>query len=637
MKSNPSTNKEDTVVADVEPVTSVLYLNFPSFIKRKQLQDHIKKHGFGDNIVDIDMHTHLPSQKPAGSAKALLSPSSLMESFICSLDGSLVQGKYRLSVQPYRQQKGWQQSKERSKFDPLQRETSSTTQKEPCVVFVGSRLPNYINKGHIQKHFAEYKDVITNIEFKAEKQKKGCFVLITLKSQSSAMKAVKKYNHTFLLGKHRIKVELYKPLSNPSSCPVMHTHNTTDSEGENQAFSRNLAQCTKAAQPHQSEINLPLKDVGPLTELRSMDMSYYVENTDSTHSLMALHTVVPPPDGQVVSAVMDESNIVYNSMISGENQLQSSSTTVIVENLDPKFTQNDIESFCGIRVDGYTPSHMTPDKVAAWIEVANAEYASAVANKLNEQVIHGKQLYCYLTPSSALPQQTQKPTSVNPEEQWSMSESIPLTSAAQMKRKPYFFLGDDKDESQGSQTTFSQETSGSVSYLPVPYQQAEVFGGVSFLPVHHQPHDTSSGVSFPPVHHQQSKTSRVVSFVPDHHQRPETPSGVPFLPVHQQQPETPGGVPFLPVHQQQPETCSGIPFLPVHQQQPETPGGVPFLPVHHQPHETSSGVSFPSVYHQQSETSGGVSYVMPVFHPQFETPGGVSFLPVDSQQPIVPL
>ena len=161
------------------------------------------------------------NKRSAGTAKISMTPFSLHDEFISVLSGSQLLDKHFLSVEPYLERK------QRSTKEPP-RKISQTKQesqtKEPCIVFVGPLLPNYINKAHIQTHFRECNDAITDIEFKGDRQRRGCHVLLTFKSSSSAMRAIDRYNRTFLLGKHKLRLNLYnphRPMPSSASCPTL--------------------------------------------------------------------------------------------------------------------------------------------------------------------------------------------------------------------------------------------------------------------------------------------------------------------------------------------------------------------------------------------------------------------------------
>ena len=397
-----------------------------------------------------------------------------------------MQDKYRITVQPYRQQKSRQckrtptpteQTPKSAQTHQAQRKTLCTTQKEPCIILVGSRLPNYLNKDHIQKHFSEFKDAITNIEFKVDKSKRGCFVLITLKSSSSAMKAVKRYNHTSLLGKHKIKVELYKSLPSSMSCPAIHgstsesTHYTLTTADEKQACPPSQTCPNLAAQSYLSGTVL---DEAHQTGQRGVITTSCL-NIDAAHLLTFPPSVVPHSSGQLATADMYEPSGIPRYMVGSEgNELNSSNTTVIVENLDPNVSQNDIEALLGVSVDSYTPSHMTPGNVA-WIEVADSQCAHAIAEKLYGQVVRGRELCCSLAPSSTLHQQIFGSTSYNQyEEQWSLSHSLDFTppgSVSKIEHPPSFFLGHcEFPDSHRSQDAFTEEPS-LISSISLPVHQ----------------------------------------------------------------------------------------------------------------------------------------------------------------------
>ena len=441
---------------------AALYLKFPTFIKRKQLQDHIKKHGFGDNVVAIDMHINLSNRKQAGSAKVSIVPTTLQDKFVSSLNGSRLLGKYQVSVQPYYEQKG-QKFKETAKsYQPrAQRKDLHTDQhpqkKEPCIVFVGSGLPHYINKSHIQEHFAEFKDAITNIDIQG---RRGCYVLLTFKSSSAAKKAIDRYHRSFLLGKHRIKVEVYKPqhpLSSPASSPAMfvstHTHNVANPSAKLSSLpDSHSAQGTATLMP-----TCPSVVACHMTDSLDAHLSEEGGEPHFTKLSPSFRSTVPHASGEMLT-VENESISNYND--GEEDQLQHTVTTVIVENLDPTISQIELESLTGVNIDGYIPSDLTPNRVAAWIEVASSECACTIADKLDGKMISGKELHCFLTDSSTLQQQKYSSTLLDqPEEQLPLSQQLDFNTSGPVSQEgytPLFFLAD-KHTSQGSQASFSQE------------------------------------------------------------------------------------------------------------------------------------------------------------------------------------
>ena len=396
--------------------TASYFVKFPSFIKRKQLEDHIESHGFGDIIIGIEMHCiNASNKRPAGSAKISIMPASLHDEFISALNGSRLLGKHYLSVEPYYERK------QRRTIEPP-RKASQTKQKplvkEPCVVFVGPVLPNYINRAHIQAHFREYKDTITDIQFKGDRQRRGCHVLLTFKSSSSAMRAIDGYNHTSLLGKHKIKLDIYEPhhpMPSSASCPTMSVSTAsavrTPNTKSKQASSTEIVSSSILKDETHGNINIKHQSVGGYS-MGQLSSSCDLE-IRSTHG----------------AAVVNK-ELVSNYSDSEEDQLQNTVTTVIIENLDSSVTQEEIESLTGVVITCYTPSHLTPSKVAAWVEVANSKCAYTVAEKLDGRVIYGKEVYCSLTDSHTMQQQMHNfSTFIDPpEKELPSAQSVPPSS-----------------------------------------------------------------------------------------------------------------------------------------------------------------------------------------------------------------
>ena len=486
---------------------AALYFKFPSFIKKKQLEEHITRHGFSSNIVDIDMHVHLPSKKPSGSAKVLITPSTHQEKFISVLDQTCIQDQYRLSVQVYTPKTKYSNAMQKPYQPHLQRKAN---QKESFVVFVGSRLPHYINKGDILSHFSELKDTITNIEFKHERKGKTCYVLITLRSSNSAMKAIEKYNRTFLLGKHKIKVDMYNPqnpLSSSTSCPAMHITRSqrADLAADSQSLEHeNLHEPVGASESYPVQLNTKFMTKGSdkMPQTSSLDHTEKLEEygwddmqrspgVEPNFSTTLEFSSVPQGIREIATPASQPSMLDH---CDGEDQMQNTMTTVIVENLHPNTSQSDIEALTGVTVDGYTPSHMTPDKVAAWIEVANSKLACAVADRLDGKVIHGRKLSCFLTETISLRQQVYHNSSLSCPYEEQVDLSTPdivdptiLGTATQAGHAPLFFLGDTTYPSQESQTLPSFSHDPAVMYFVPPFTPSM------------QVYDPQPPLSFPPM------------------------------------------------------------------------------------------------------------------------------------------
>ena len=383
-------------------------MKFPPFITRKQLADHIEKHGFANNVVDIEMHCiNASNKRPAGTAKVLIIPLSLHDEFVSVLNGSRLLGKHSLSVKPYLERK------QRSAKDPS-KNSSGTRQesqiKEPCIVFVGPLLPNYINKGHIQAHFREYNDAIIGIEFKRDRQRRGCHVLLTFKSSSTATRAIDRYNHTFLNGKHKIKLDIYKPrypMSSSMSCPTMPVSTSSGMHSPSTKF-KQTSSTKKGKISSLEDKNHSSDQLGTHSEVSSNVIHHSVGH----HSTGQLSSSRPTDcdfgetsTSSPLRAAATYDEIVSDYSDSEEDQLQNTVTTVIVENLDSSVTQKEIESLTGVSITHYTPSHSTPERVAAWIQVENSKHACTVADKLDGKEIHGKEVHCFITDSNTLIQE----------------------------------------------------------------------------------------------------------------------------------------------------------------------------------------------------------------------------------------
>ena len=387
-----------------------LFMKFPPFVKREQLQKHIRRHGLGENIVDIEMHVFSTSnRKPAGSAKVIITPLSLRDKFISALNESCLWGKYSISVEPYRERK-------QVGTKAPQHRRQQPQAKQSCVLFVGPVLPHYINRSHILTHFSECKDSITDVKFKADRRRRGCSVLLTFKSSSSAMNAIEKYNRTLLLDKHKIKMDLYRPhqsMSSSASCPTMPVSS---------GYTVLQPGGTKSEQPAEKSKSFVLDKADTRDKMTAKAAKRQSPAVSEGGSVGEVPSFGSTDDCSEEWPTLGEEYLPYYDDFE-DDQLQNTVTTVIVENLEPKVTQKEIEKHTDVKIIHYTPSHLTPDKVAAWIEVANSKHACIVAEKLDGQVIHGKKVYCSLTDSRTLQQHSDSfPTFDKPPE-----EHLPLS------------------------------------------------------------------------------------------------------------------------------------------------------------------------------------------------------------------
>ena len=336
------------------PETAALYCKFPTFFNKEQLYDHIQKHGFGKNVVAIDMHYRKFTKTPAGSAKVSIVPPALMEAFIEALHGTCLPGEFQqlLSVQPYAQ---------------IQKEDQSHK------VFVGSGLPHTVTQEDIQKHFVKLKDEITNVEIKTEKKRNTCYVLIAFRSRTAAKQAVDIYHHTIFLEK-RIKVEMYQPqhmMRTLSPTPNMYA-----------------AKSTTGSKVRQRDAN-------------SKDETYTDNSVSksSAHYSSAMSTKLKRGYSHANIHLKSQQKSISKYT---DKRKKSSTVIVIAENLDPKFSIIDLEYLTNVKIDNYTPSHLTPDKAAAWIEVSNDMDARIIADCLNERIIVGREIHCSMAKSTAL-------------------------------------------------------------------------------------------------------------------------------------------------------------------------------------------------------------------------------------------
>ena len=439
-----------------------LYFKFPTFINKRQIQYHIKKHGFGCNIVSIDMHTNKHTRKPAGTAKVVMVPSTQKDKFISDLNGTCLPGKFQqlLSVQPYIQMR--RQCKERV---------------NPCKVFVGSGFPYFINEEHIKKHFVKFKHLITNVEIKREKRGKVRYVFVTFKTNYAAKEAIGRYHTSYFHGK-QIKVEMYKPDSLlPDSTSYLSTVHTPITDSQSTTCSEAKAKSDRhyIVEPHHVERTSSLVSQNPST---------MIITTNEMSIPKCAYEGAQPSKSKIQSTGRDTDKkhhltrpLVARGMLSAavsctkegctaeeesfpkctddkeydEDQLLNIVTTVIVENLDPNITQSELESLTCMKIDSYTPSNLTPDKVAAWVEVANCTRAGSIADNLNGRTISGKKIHCYLVDSNTLQGQVYGSTIDKPLERHFSSLDLDASYPVTYGSRPLFVVPDESVHMHASQ------------------------------------------------------------------------------------------------------------------------------------------------------------------------------------------
>lgn len=225
-------------------MTSTLYVGqFPPFIKKEQISDHFSDYGFGENVTRVTIFYDKTTHKPRGCGVVVITPAIIAESVIRTLNSTLLCGKHKIVVKPYRRRRR-QNAKKRtgakstspSPLSPEKRslsgklvglrttspfpsqsrtvdsdeESVSSVSGDHVKVFVNSSppFPNYVNNKHLRNHFSPYKEEIVNariIRDQETKETKG-YGIITFSSLSAAETAIQKMNGSCLHGKFTIKL-----------------------------------------------------------------------------------------------------------------------------------------------------------------------------------------------------------------------------------------------------------------------------------------------------------------------------------------------------------------------------------------------------------------------------------------------
>lgn len=430
---------------------AALFLRFPTFIKEKQLRQHIKKHGFGRNLVAIHMHFRKSTRTPAGSAKVLITPPNLIDQFISRLDGTCLPGKYQqlLSVQPYQLHKDEVHS---------------------CRVFVGCRLPSSISEIDVRSHFVKCKNAITSVQIERGR-KDRCYAVVTFQTSDAAKSAVDNYHNSFLFGK-QIKVEMYKQNRqtitsfNPEPVVVRYLTTFTQSVNDpemiiNQSEKSRLHphnKLTLVSQNHshsneatnEEPKSNSFQETSPYFKASRSSVKHTQNN--GTSKLPLAERALSLSVSSFENAAMTDEKCLPNCATRESDEFElNTATTVIIENLDPTFSQKELESLTGVPINVYTPSNQTPDGTAAWIEVSNIEDAHIIADSLNEKIISGVQIHCSLSNSSTLYKQLQSsPYSESLQENlpFMVDTSLPLVHKLQPSMPYHFYHYDNMIMSQ---------------------------------------------------------------------------------------------------------------------------------------------------------------------------------------------
>ena len=170
-----------------EPSVALMFKFHPA--ASDSIHDHLTVHAVRDYIIE-----YKPLSK--SSAKVIV-PQSASQGMIYKLNGSKINGNYKLTVEMYRIRPEQREAKIQS-----DRWQGSSTNEENCTLYVGSKLPEYTNEQHLRDHFKAFASSITKIELirdKYTKKFKG-FAFITFTSNEVAHAALKDHNRSNLLG-----------------------------------------------------------------------------------------------------------------------------------------------------------------------------------------------------------------------------------------------------------------------------------------------------------------------------------------------------------------------------------------------------------------------------------------------------
>ena len=161
------------------------------------IHDHLQVHGCSDFVTEYN-------QLSPASARVTV-PESASKGMVLNLNGSKINGQYKLTVEPYRLRS---MEKEPHGGNASRRDSSLGGN---CCLYVGSTLPEYTNQQHLRDHFGKFAPSITKIELIRDRSTKKCkgFGFITFSTHEIAISAMKALNHSNLLGVH-IRVNFRK-------------------------------------------------------------------------------------------------------------------------------------------------------------------------------------------------------------------------------------------------------------------------------------------------------------------------------------------------------------------------------------------------------------------------------------------
>jgi RNA recognition motif-containing protein len=237
---------DDLIDSDTESVCSTtsassfsserrtaVFAKFSPSITTDQLYDHFADNGFDKTKVDIHRRTDRATGKP--SANAMVLTTSPEEEIISQLNGTVIMGKYTLTVEPFRRLSKKPIRKSVSALSAMSgtspeivgsdcKGIALSAESESCRVFVGARLPEDVTEQHIRKHFREFSHAISKVDCIRDKRtnaSKGYF-FVMFRTEAYANMAIRSLNQSLLLGKYKLKVELQKSYPNSSTMPSLH-------------------------------------------------------------------------------------------------------------------------------------------------------------------------------------------------------------------------------------------------------------------------------------------------------------------------------------------------------------------------------------------------------------------------------
>jgi RNA recognition motif-containing protein len=178
----------------------------PDYITGQHLRQHFEQ--FEHAIVSSKVQREKDTMKSKGYAFIKFTSSSAASEAMRTLQGSLLRGKFPLKIKKYVQRNpttgaACLPDSDSESISDSDSDSSNTT------LYVGvfdSKFPNYVNSGHLRKHFSEFEHTIENamiVRDMQTKQTKG-YGFVTFTSHASAEVAMKKLRGSKLHGKFKL-------------------------------------------------------------------------------------------------------------------------------------------------------------------------------------------------------------------------------------------------------------------------------------------------------------------------------------------------------------------------------------------------------------------------------------------------